>query len=177
MARRGGTRYLQVFKGNRGKAARSQLIAYFDGDRTVSYPTRKGDREPTKRVFLKPFKIPLAAGIFMEEKVNQPRYDDVDTYFATFTTDTDPGAGNSFKLNEFISPRAIITTGRQTSGTDDTSKLTGLSYKKYGGKSVSVPFGKGTVTDFDTEEEVFAEIRRRVLAANARNAVALVPGL
>jgi hypothetical protein len=175
MGRRGGTRYLNIFKG-KNKAARTMLIQYFDGERVVSYPSRSGDRPATKRVFVKPFNIPTAAGVYMEEQVSSAKFDAVKAFFSGFVTDTAITADNSFKLGRTISPRAVVTTGRLATGTSDTSKLTGLSYKKYGGNGVSVPFGKGASDATDTEEEVFRSIRNAALNANARNAVSYVPG-
>jgi hypothetical protein len=175
MARRGGTRYLNIFKG-KNKAARTMLIQYFDGERVVNYPSRTGDRPPTTRVFVKPFNIPTATGVYMEERVSDAKFDTVKAFFSTFVTETAPTAENTFKLNRTISPRAVVTTGRSATGVTDTSKLTGLTYKKYGGTGVSVPFGKGSSTATDTEEEVFRTIRNAALNANARNSVSYVPG-
>jgi hypothetical protein len=176
MARRSGTRYLSILRGKKGQAAKTQLLGYLEGTRQVSYPSRTGDR-PTKEVlWLVPFGIPVTTGVKLAQYVNSGRYATDAAYVAGFVDNAVPAVGSRLILPGIRSPRAAITTGRSGTGTSDISKLSGLAYKKYGGATVSIPFGEGDVATQKDETSVFRIIQGRVKEANGKNSCSFVPG-
>lgn len=176
MARRSGSRYLSILRGKKGQAAKTQLLSYLDGTRQVSYPSRNGDRPAKTIVWVVPFGIPLSAGVKLAQTVNSAEFPTVEPWVSDFTDKTAPADPSKLQLPGIVSPRAAITTGRSSAGTTDTSKLSGLQYKKYGGKTVSVPFGEGAAATEKNEDSVFRLIRIKVIAANSKNACSFVPG-
>jgi hypothetical protein len=176
MARRSGSRYLSVLRGKRGAAAKTQLLSYLDGSRQVTYPARSGNRPAKEVVWVVPFGIPVTAGVKLAQYVNGSRFNTVAAYVAGFIDNAAPAVASQLVLPGIRSPRAAITTGRSQAGTSDTSKLTGLQYKKYGGDSVSVPFGEGATATQKDEDSVFRVILGRVKEANAANTCSFVPG-
>lgn len=176
MARRTGARYLSVLRGKRGAAAKTQLLGYLDGTRQVSYPARAGNRPVREEVWVVPFGIPVTAGVKLAQYVNSVRFGAVTAFVTGFVDNAAPAAASQLVLPGINSPRAAITTGRSQTGTSDISKLTGLAYKKYGGDSVSVPFGEGSTAAQKDESSVFRIILGRVKEANAGNSCSFVPG-
>jgi hypothetical protein len=176
MGRRSGSRYLSILRGNRGTAAKTQLLGYLDGTRQVTYPGRAGDRPSKLIVWVVPFGIPLSAGVKLAQSVNSARFPTTEPFVAGFTDKAAPAAGSQIRLPGIASPRAAIITGRSATGTSGTSKLSGLPYKKYGGETVSVPFGEGDTATEKDEDSVFRIIRGRVISQSSRNGCSFVPG-
>lgn len=172
MARR-RSRYLGVLRGN-NEAARNKLISYFRGDIQVEYPSRQGNRPATREVYVTPFGIPLETGKKLVQDVNNDRWAGVAAFVSGFTAATHTEA-DQLVVPQLLVPRASITTGRSGTGTAETSKLTGLRYKSYGGQSVSVPFGEGAATDEKSPEAVFTKIFDAVKASNTANLCSFVP--
>jgi hypothetical protein len=175
MGRRKGYKYKNVWKSG-DTAAQNLLIAALRGERKITYPGKEGNRPPSNLVYVEPFALPLVSGKKLEERVNSVAYPTVSSFVAGFVADTHIAA-DIVVLDRSISPRVMIVTERSATGTKQTSKFTGNPYKDYGGKGVSVPFGKGSGTGQDTVAEVFKIIRERVKAANVANTCSLVPGL
>jgi hypothetical protein len=176
MANRSGSRYLSILRGKRGQAAKTQLLGYLDGTRQVTYPSRAGNRPVKEEVWVVPFGIPVTAGVKLAQYVNSVRFGAVTTYVTGFVDNAAPAAASQLVLPGILSPRAAITTGRSQTGTSDVSKLSGLAYKKYGGETVSVPFGEGSTASQKDETSVFRIILGRVKEANAGNTCSFVPG-
>jgi hypothetical protein len=176
MARRSGSRYLSILRGKRGAAAKTQLLTYLDGSRQVSYSSRSGNRPVKETVWVVPFGIPVAAGVKLAQYVNSIRFPGAAAFVAGFVDNAAPAAASQIVLPGILAPRAAITTGRSQTGTSDTSKLSGLAYKKYGGETVSVPFGEGSAATQKDEDSVFRIILGRVKEANAGNSCSFVPG-
>jgi hypothetical protein len=176
MANRSGSRYLSILRGKRGQAAKTQLLSYLDGSRQVSYPARAGDRPQPKILWVIPFGIPVSAGAKLAQKVNSIGYTSIDKFITPYTDTTAPTADKQLILRGILAPRAAITTGRLATGTTDTSKLSGLQYKKYGGKTVSAPFGEGATAGEKEEGAVFRLILAEVKKADTNNTCSFVPG-
>jgi hypothetical protein len=176
MARRSGSRYLSILRGKKGQAAKTQLLGYLDGTRQVTYPGRAGNRPVKETVWVVPFGIPVSAGTKLAQYVNSVRYPGAAAFVAGFVDNAAPAAGSQIVLPGILAPRAAITTGRSQTGTTDTSKLSGLTYKKYGGETVSVPFGEGAGATQKDEDSVFRVILGRVKEADGGNSCSFVPG-
>jgi hypothetical protein len=176
MARRSGTRYLNILRGKKGPSAKTKLLAYLNGDVDLEYPSRRGNRPVPVAVWVRPFVLPLAADVRLRQAATTGS-DIAIGYVGAYVSKTNPGAENEIILARVLSPRAAITTGRDTSaGTPETSKISGLSYRKYGGKTYSIPFGEGTAAEDKNEDSVFLKIRSAVKAASASNLCSFVPG-
>lgn len=73
----------------------------------------------------------------------------------------------------YKAPRIIIRTGVNPRAVEKKSRVTGLPYGSYGGKSTSMPFGRLNATD--TQTAAFTEIRTAILAAIVGSRVSLQP--
>jgi hypothetical protein len=69
--------------------------------------------------------------------------------------------------------RVVISTGRSNTGVKKVSKVTGLPYLDYGGRSTSLPFGRANETD--TMLAAFEEIKAAIIAQTAGARVTLTP--
>lgn len=174
------SRYLGILRG-RNTTARDQLIGYLTGERNVNYPSRSGNRPPMQRVFVKLFGFELPAATLLVQKVNSQRWESVKDFFNLYTKEalaTEGTAEVPLEVRGIRAPRVVVTTGRSGTGTSQTSELTGLPYKSYGGTSVSVPYGPATSSN--TEIGVYQIIRGRVLADSPEdsppNTAVYVPG-
>ncbi len=121
-------------------------------------------RPKSKKYFIKPFGITLATAQVIPVTA-------AETAFATYTPflsgrfqATESTAANIIRPYGYTAARAIITTGRSTTGVAKTSKVTGMKYLDYGGKSTSVAFGaKATNEDYGTAiEDVLSDIQAGV---------------
>ncbi len=178
MARRSGTRYLNILRGKRGPSAKTKLLAYLNGDVDLEYPERAGNRPARASVWVRPFVLPLGAGVKLLQFV-QSGNDTIVALAAPYVSETAPAEDSKLVLSGVLSPRAAITTGRTAgAGTSETSKISGLKYRKYGGKTISVPFGEGTAADEKSEDAVFLKIRANVKSGTtgALNQCSFVPG-
>lgn len=172
MARR-RSRYIGILRGS-NETARNKLISYFKGEIQVEYTSRQGNRPATLEVYVTPFGIPLETGKKLVQDVNSARWAGVSGFVAGFTDETHAVA-DQINVPQLLVPRASITTQRTATGTNETSKLTGLRYKSYGGQSVSVPFGAGATAALSTPEAAFTVIFDRVKAASTANLCSFVP--
>jgi hypothetical protein len=176
MARKNGSRYLNILRGKRGAAAKTRLLSYLAGEVDVNYPSRAGNRPDREVLWVVPFGIPVTAGVKLAQYVNGTRFPAVSAFVAGFVDNTPPAAASQLALKGVLAPRASITTGRSGTGTSTPSKLSGLSYKNYGGQSVSVPFGEGSTAAQKDEAAVFRLILNKVKEADGNNTCSFVPG-
>jgi hypothetical protein len=175
MARRGGTRYLKILRGS-DQVARDRLIQYFKGEIKPTYPERQGDRPATVDLWVIPFGLAFTSAARLLQEMSSTGSNEQAQYAAAFGSTTAPAAASRVVAPGLLVPRAAITTGRTTTGTQKTSKITGRSYKSYGGAGVSVPFGEGAGADEKSEDAVFQKIFAAVKANNTRNMCSFVPG-
>jgi hypothetical protein len=175
MARRKGTRYLKILRGS-DEVARNRLIQYFKGEIKPTYPERAGDRPPTVDIWVIPFGLSFTSAARLLQEMSSTGTNEQAQFAGGFGSTTPPAAASRVVAPGLLVPRASITTGRTTTGTTKTSKISGRAYKSYGGASVSVPFGEGSGTDEKSEDAVFQKIFAAVKAANTRNMCSFVPG-
>jgi hypothetical protein len=176
MGRRKGTRYLRILRGS-DDVVRDRLIRYFKGEIKPTYPERRGNRPAPLLLWLDPLGLPLGDGYKLAQDVNSQQFPNISTFVQGFVDTAAPTAENRVIVPGLLTARAAITTGRTVAaGVDETSKITGRTYKKYGGTSVSVPFGEGATAALQNEDAVFKVILGRVKAASAANICSFVPG-
>jgi hypothetical protein len=176
MGRRKGTRYLKILRGN-DQPAKTRLMQYFNGEIKPTYPERQGNRPASQLLWLDPIGLPLGDGAKLAQEVNSQTYPNVATYVDGFVATAAPAVDDRIIVPGLLTARAAITTGRSAAaGTNETSKITGRQYRKYGGTTVSVPFGAGATTALQSEDAVFRVILGRVKAASAANLCSFVPG-
>lgn len=168
MSRR--SRYVGIMRGLRGQAAKVQLREWLEGDRVVTYPERQGDRPPARLIYVNPHNLPTAAAARLEQKVNSDRWDSVKAFVNGLVDEAAPAAAENIIIAPRLrAPAALIRLDVANVGTNRVSKLTGLTYKDYGGDAAVVPYGMGATAD--TPSEGFALIRSRVKTASRRNQV------
>jgi hypothetical protein len=133
-----------------------------------------GDPRPkSQKLYVDPFSIPLAASQVVEVSASEPAWTAYRPHIGNRATATAPGNEDLIiPVADYAAPRVKITTGRRTTGTKKISRVTGLPYLDYGGKSVSVPFGRNAADD--TVVTAFAEISARIILATPGVLVSLV---
>ena len=119
----------------------SKYKSYKTGETTVNYPTNPASNPGEfKQIFLSPFAAPPDSVYFAQIGTRaQNKMPDLGTTVTNCHHLTD---GTNAVLNPGYSPaKAVVQTGG--TGTDtETSKITGLTYKKAtGAASYTVPFG------------------------------------
>jgi hypothetical protein len=116
----------------------------------------------------------LVAGALLEQEVTASTFNAVKAFFGNLVTEAAPAADKIVALPGLRAPRILVRTGVSDVGVQKISQMTGLTYKDYGGQSVSVPVGKSATVE--TEAEAFALVRKNARAANARNQVTFIRG-
>jgi hypothetical protein len=122
-------------------------------------------RPKSKRYFIDPFGIKMAANQVVPVSASEPAFNaykgNVNLRIKETVTDEDL----IIPVRGLRAARAIITTGRSTTGVAKTSKVTGLKYLDYGGKSQSIAFGRKNETE--TMEAAGLEVKAAIQAAVA----------
>ncbi len=190
-------KYSRIFSGQRGQAgiAAIQHIADYWKTGAKQDDTDKigqGDPRPeSQKVLVRPFAFgaddteannPYAVNFFMIASGNKATFDkykDLSLPGSLKVSDsfhvTKP-LGTIISTADITPSRIVVVTGRSSKATSKRSKVTGLKYGSYGGKSTSFPFGVistgqsfGTIpllnTDIQTEETVFNAIKSAITAA------------
>ncbi|NJL61817.1 MAG: hypothetical protein HC903_08285 [Methylacidiphilales bacterium] len=104
-------------------------------------------RPKSTRYFIDPFGVKLSTGQVVEVTSSEPAFN---LYKANMTGRFELTKANEddiIPLANYRAARAIVTTGRTTTGVAKTSKVTGMKYLDYGGKSTSVAFGRKNDTE------------------------------
>lgn len=168
-------RYSRILQAAKLYSAVDNLI------KSITDSTRKGQnvgngspRQPSQKLFIDPFNIALATGQVVPATGAKPSWTTYSASIGNRASATPPTNEDLIvKVSDFTAARVVITTGRSTTGVKKVSKVTGLAYLSYGGKSTSLPFGRNAAGD--TMQAAFEEIRTRILAATAGAIVTLTP--
>jgi hypothetical protein len=167
-------RYNRILQAAKYYAAIDNYIKYIqDASRRGSRVGTGTPRPASKILYVKPFNIALGNTTVAVVSGAQPTWTARQAIFALHTKDTIPDTVQGVKVKGFKAARVIITTGRSTTGVKKTSRVTGMPYLDYGGKSTSLPFGRNTQTE--TEAEAFETIKTDLLQAIAGALVTLQP--
>jgi hypothetical protein len=130
-------------------------------------------RAASQILYLEPFGIKLGDDVQAQVSGSSPTWEAHKLKFAGYTFNTIGATDTPVKLDGFRAARVVITTGRQTTGTRKVSKVTGMAYLDYKGKSTSLPFGRKTATD--TQESAFSAIKAELIQAVPGALVTLQP--
>jgi hypothetical protein len=166
-------RYSRILQAARYYSAIDNYIKYITDASKRGQKVGSGrDRVPSQILYIAPFGIKLGTGSIARVSGAKPTWDARKGIFAVRTRDTIPDTLNAIKIDGFKAARLVIATGRGT-GVAETSKITGMKYLKYGGKSTSIPFGGVNATE--KESEAFEELKTEVLSKIAGALVTLTP--
>jgi hypothetical protein len=168
-------RYSRILQAAKLYSAVDNLI------KSITDSTRKGQnvgngtaRQPSQKLFIDPFNIALAENQVVPATGAAPSWTKYAAAIGNRASATAPANENLIvKIADFTAARVVINTGRSTTGVKKVSKVTGLAYLSYGGKSTSLPFGRNAAAD--TMAAAFEEIRTRVVAATPGAIVTLTP--
>lgn len=162
-----GARYSRLRRAARLAAAATKLADYYDPTKPKpSYPSRSQPRPAYIPIYFKPFSFELAATQVMRSTAQETGG------WGAYSTAIGARAKNTLAANEtvffvegFKPARVTVTSGVEDTGVEEFSKVTGLRYLKYGGTSVSVPFGKmGT----EAAAEAYSAVKAALTAARRR---------
>lgn len=153
-----GARYSRIRRASRLAAAALKLADYYDPTKPKpSYPSRQQPRPAYIPVYFKPFSFDLDTTQVMRSTTQEVNGWQSFSGAIGARAKIALAAGEVLFFVEGFKPaRVTVTTGVQPSGTPETSQVTGLRYLKYGGTSVSVPFGK---TGTETAAEAYTAVK------------------
>ncbi len=153
--------------------------AYLDNPEIAKQENPVLNRPPSQPIYIEPFSFDLAVDQYVKASASQTA---VTTYLARVNTGgvraaiTQASGETSFRIDRFRPAKVQIKTGRSTTGTREISKTSGLPYKYYGGRNISIPFGRAIATE--DQQQAFSVIKAAILSgASATNAplVTLLP--
>ena len=131
-------------------------------------------RVESQRLYVDPFGIALATSQVVPVTGAKPSWTTYSSAIGTRASATPPTDENDIiKVANYRAARVVITTGRSNTGVAKTSKVTGMKYLDYGGKSTSLPFGRSNVSD--TMAAAFLEIKAAITSQTAGASVTLTP--
>jgi hypothetical protein len=130
-------------------------------------------RAASKILFIEPFGVKLGTDVEAQVSGASTTWGQRQAIFALHTKDTIANTVTPVKLDGFRAARAVITTGRSTTGTRKVSKVTGMAYLDYKGTSTSLPFGRKNATE--TQAEAFDELKTALISAIPGALVTLQP--
>lgn len=122
-------------------------------------------RPKSKRYFIDPFGIKLSADQVVPVTCSEPAFTAYNGNINLRFKETEADEDKIIPVRGLRAARAIITTGRSTSGVAKTSKVTGMKYLDYGGKSQSIAFGRKN--DTETMEAAGLEVKGLIQVAVA----------
>jgi hypothetical protein len=120
-------------------------------------------RPKSNKYFIDPFGIKLAVNQVVPVSASEPAFNAYKANVSLRFKETVADEDLIIPVRGFRAARAIITTGRSTSGVAKTSKVTGMKYLDYGGKSQSIAFGRKNETE--TMEAAGLEIKAAIQVA------------
>lgn len=135
-------KFYRVLRGERGTAAKTKYIEHLEGLGAVAAIGSRGKKGESQILYLKPFGVNLGATLVMQVSSLKSSYDLLKGAMGTGRiVSTLPVGRTAIKPRGFRSARVSVTSGLASTGSVKTSRLTGLKYADYGGKSYSCPFG------------------------------------
>lgn len=154
-------RFYRVLRGQRGTAAKTKFLSHLEGlDSTPAIGSR-GARPASNVLYVKPFGVDLGTTMLLQTSATIDAYNLLKSAVSSARVkDTLPASTNGLKLRSSKAARVSATTGVTGSGVEKVSKLTGLHYASYGGKSYSCPFGQGAAgeKELDAFEAIFVAL-------------------
>jgi len=162
-----GKKFSRVLGGARYKTELDNYIKWLTGE-AERQPNigKKGNRPASKKLYIIPFGYSLPSTVHLTQSASLTIWDTHKSDFSAYTLDTLPTDNNALKIRGYRAPRVTIITGLADAGSVKTSHITGAKYLSYGGKSASIPFGKGSTTK--SENDVFTTIKSSDTFTNVR---------
>jgi hypothetical protein len=161
-------KFYRILRGQRGAAAKTKFLNHLEGLDTVSAIGTRGNRPDSTELLIIPFGIKLGSDVLLEQSALVPSWTALKSAIGTHAKETPPASTTQVKLRGARAARISATSGITATATVKTSKLTGLKYADYGGKSISAPFGKTSYTSNEVEQDVFEVIKVSLGAAYKR---------
>jgi hypothetical protein len=172
-----GKRYSRIMEAAKYYSAIDNYVKYITDATKKSSTSKVGSGRTRAKpipLYIDPFGIALSTGQLVKQSAASPSWT---TYASAFTGRTRPTAPSDenliINLANYRAARVSITTGRSIAGTKKVSRVTGLPYLDYGGKSTSIPFGRTNETD--TQAAAFLAIRAAVVGITNGALVSLQP--
>ena len=169
-------RYKRILEASKYYSAVDNFIAYITDSTKRGQNVGNGDPRPeSKKLYIDPFGVTLATGQVVPTSAALPSWTTHQAAFSTHTDATKP-TDEALIINlggGFRAARVNIVTGKSNTGVVKISKVTGLKYLSYGGKSTSIPFGRKNETE--TQQAAFDEIKALIVAAVSGASVSLKP--
>jgi hypothetical protein len=163
-----GQRYSRIVSASRYAKALDNYIKYVSGTAERQGKIGQGTkRPPSKTLYINPFALKTTDKQYAEVSASETAWNDHKANFTGYTKESlVSGTEFSLKASGYRAARVSLKTGASDSGTIKTSKVTGMKYLSYGGKSSSVPFGKKDNTD--TESAVFDVIKGKFSGSSSQ---------
>ena len=139
-----GAKYSRIIQAAKLKAGVDNLIKYWEGTTTRGSRIGTGDARPDpKFLWIDPFALALATGQRVKQSCFTTAFAAHGAAMNGFVDETAPSDSDLvIRLANYSAARAVFTTGRLEKGVREVSKVTGLPYASYKGKSLSIPFGQ-----------------------------------
>lgn len=130
-------------------------------------------RPPSITLYVEPFNLELGNEVQAKTSASATSWNTHEAKFSAYTKTTLAQDVIGLKPEGFSAARVIIVTGLETAGTVETSAVTGMKYKSYGGVSTSIPFGKHNATA--NQMDVFNSIKGSFGTLPATSRITLKP--
>lgn len=142
-------RYNRVLRGQRGDAAKKKYLDYLAG---LNFEDKVGQGDPRPAIvtlYVRSFNLALPATVYMQVSASSTAWSKFKSKpsVSPRTKEELPNDATSIKVRGFVAARVHYREGVQASGTREVSRYTGLPYLDYGGKTLSVPFGRINPSD------------------------------
>lgn len=171
-----GRKYSRILAASRYYAAIDNYIAYITDATKRGGNVGNGTARPeSQRMYIIPFGVDLPASTYAVTSGNKASRTTYATHVSTINYTSLNNTQRGIKISGYRAARLIIASGRSTTGVVKTSKVTGMKYLSYGGKTTSIPFGKDTAELTKEQDAVFTDAAAAIQAANAGLIVTLQP--
>jgi hypothetical protein len=166
-------RYYRVLRGQRGQAAKDELIKYFQGlkDSAPKTGTPK-DRPKLMLAYIMPFGITFNTTQRLVASYLADVPADLKSAIGETRTQTDLGGNTALQIKKVKAARVSASEGLTANGAYKKSKVTGLNYISYGGKAHSYPMGRGAANE--TINTAFSAVKALLLTGNTLSRVHLI---
>ncbi|MEB3338971.1 MAG: hypothetical protein VKJ46_15985 [Leptolyngbyaceae bacterium] len=153
-----GRKYSRIIQSARYYAAVDNYLKYITDSTKRGSRVGLGDPRPESKIlYVQPFSVALAPKQLAKVSGAAPTYNTQESKMAGYTKAALAADEAAVDIDGFRAARVIIKTGITTTKKVEISKVTGMKYLSYGGKSSSIPFGRKTATE--NEGEAFLSLK------------------
>ncbi|NET46199.1 hypothetical protein [Okeania sp. SIO2B3] len=174
----GGQRYSRILSAARYYAAVDNYIKYITDSAKQGINVGKGTARPkSQTLYIRPFGVSLLDKQLAVVKSAEPTWTKYKAQVTGYTTATTPTtAGGAVDIEDYLPSRLNIKTGIGSTGVVKTSKVTGMKYLSYGGKSTSLAFGDkiadpGKSSETATFESLKVEVEKALVGGTGGSRV------